>query len=106
MFVVRYDGDRQASLTQHTDAGHASFSALLSDGFEGGGTRYWNRNKDEPFAYVLPTVGKMTMFPALISHEGVPVEKGRRYLLIGFLSIDRVDPFTGEATGLNWFASW
>ena len=43
-----------------------------------------------------------------VTHEGVQVEKGRRYLLIGFLSIDNVDPFDENlrSSGLSWFASW
>jgi hypothetical protein len=106
IFVVRYDGDRQASLNRHTDSGDVTFSVLLSDGFEGGGTRYWNRHAREPFVYLLPEIGQTTLFPAVINHEGVEVDKGRRYLLIGFLSVDKIDPFTMEPTGMSWFASW
>ncbi|KAL3927312.1 MAG: hypothetical protein SGARI_005362, partial [Bacillariaceae sp.] len=72
IFVVRYDGDRQASLSRHMDDGSITFSALISDNFEGGGTRYWNRLEGEfspnmtgnPFAYVKPKKGMMTTFPA------------------------------------------
>ena len=118
IFVIRYDGDRQASLEKHTDSGSLTFSALLSDGFKGGGTRYYNRFKErtsntamfelggDPFAYVLPEKGMMQMFPGIIQHEGVQTEDGQRYLLIGFLNVDRVDPWTGQPTGLSWFASW
>mmetsp|Transcript_43660 Transcript_43660/g.105866 ORF Transcript_43660/g.105866 Transcript_43660/m.105866 type:complete len:163 (+) Transcript_43660:1280-1768(+) len=48
----------------------------------------------------------MQTFPGIIQHEGVQTEKGRRYLLIGFLNVDRVDPWTGHPTGLSWLASW
>ena len=106
IFLVRYDGDRQATLAKHTDNGDLTFSALLSDGFEGGGTRYWNRNTSQPFKYLLPDIGQVTLFPGVISHEGVQVTKGRRYLLIGFLAVDKYDPFTQKPTGLSWFASW
>lgn len=119
IFIIRYDGDRQASLEVHTDNGSITFSALLSDGFKGGGTRYYNRfptkntqdgsdvdGVGEPFAYVLPRKGMMQTFPGLIQHEGVQTEEGRRYLLIGFLAVDRVDPWTGQSTGLPWLASW
>ncbi len=111
--MVRYDGDRQASLNRHTDNGSITFQALLSHGFEGGGTRYWNRaaldendNPGAPFTYVLPKAGMMTTFPAMIEHEGVQTTKGRRYLLIGFLAVDKIDPWTHQTTGLPWFASW
>ena len=91
IFLVRYDGDRQASLSKHTDDGSITFSVLLSHGFEGGGTRYWNRfagddldNLGAPFSYILPKAGMMTTFPAMIQHEGVQTAKGHRYILIGF----------------------
>lgn len=110
---MRYDGDRQASLSRHTDDGSITFSVLLSDDFEGGGTRYWSRlesdvhrRNTEPFAYILPKAGAMTTFPAVISHEGVQTTKGRRYLLIGFLAVDKIDPWTQQSTGLSWFSSW
>lgn len=120
IFVIRYDGDRQASLNPHTDDGDVTFSALLSDGFAGGGTNYYDRynqyyytgpqpyqpQPDEVFAYVLPEIGQMTLFRSPILHEGVQVKKGRRYLLIGFLNVDNVDPWTDKPTGLSWFASW
>ena len=32
--------------------------------------------------------------------------KGTRIIFVGFLSVDRVDPFSGEHTGLPTFASW
>ncbi|KAL3934911.1 MAG: hypothetical protein SGBAC_009470 [Bacillariaceae sp.] len=121
IFVIRYDGDRQASLNPHTDDGDVTFSALLSDGFTGGGTNYYNRHDQyyheegnspyqpqphEVFAHVLPEIGQMTLFRSSITHEGVQVTKGRRYLLIGFLNIDNVDPWTSKPTGLSWLASW
>ncbi|CAJ1956357.1 unnamed protein product [Cylindrotheca closterium] len=122
IFVIRYDGNRQASLNPHTDDGDVTFSALLSDGFTGGGTNYYDRRNqyyhtgntpyqpqpDEVFAHVLPQIGQMTLFRSPILHEGVQVKKGRRYLLIGFLSVDNVDPWSedNKSTGLSWFASW
>jgi len=112
MFLIRYDGDRRASLSKHTDDGSITFSVLLSDGFEGGGTRYWNRLEanqgalGSPFAYLLPEVGMMQTFPAMIQHEGVQTTRGRRYLLIGFLAVDKIDPWTQHPTGLSWFSSW
>ena len=106
MFLVRYDGDRQASLSRHMDDGSITFSVLLSSGFEGGGTRYWNRYEEAPFTYVLPKVGMMTTFPAIIEHEGVQITKGKRYLLIGFLAVDKIDPWTHRSTDLTWFSSW
>ena len=48
----------------------------------------------------------MTTFPGIIEHEGVQTTKGRRYLLIGFLAVDKIDPWTHRSTDLSWFASW
>lgn len=48
----------------------------------------------------------MTTFPDVINHEGVQTTKGRRYLLIGFLAVDPMEPWTRKSTGLSWFSSW
>lgn len=48
-FIVRYDGDRQAALSRHTDDGTITVSVLLNNDFEGGGTRYWNRVGGDSF---------------------------------------------------------
>lgn len=65
-----------------------------------------NDNPGAPFTYVLPKAGMMTTFPGMIEHEGVQTTKGRRYLLIGFLAVDKIDPWTHRSTGLTWFSSW
>lgn len=83
-----------------------TFTTLLADDFQGGGTRFWNRGLDEPFAVVKPKLGQLVTFPAKIEHEGLQVTNGTRILLIGFLSVDRIDPWTSKPTGLSWFASW
>eukprot|EP00980_Cylindrotheca_fusiformis_P023174 scaffold10199_cov146-Cylindrotheca_fusiformis.AAC.31 len=114
VFFIRYDGDRQAALEPHTDDADVTFSVLLSEGFTGGGTKYYDRRNlyyspnasPEVFAHVLPEIGQMTLFRSSTLHEGVQVEEGRRYLMIGFLSVDNVDPWTKQATGLSPFASW
>ena len=38
--------------------------------------------------------------------EGLPVSSGTRYILVGFMNIDRVDPISQEDTGLGIFASY
>jgi hypothetical protein len=107
MFVVRYDRDYRAHLTNHTDDADISVNVLLTDDFEGGGTRFWNRHTSQPFAHVQPTqIGQMLTHSALINHEGMTTTKGTRVIFVGFLSVDRLYPFTGEHTGLSTFASW
>lgn len=112
MFVVRYDalkGDgHRKYLSNHTDSSDISFNVILNDDFEGGGTRFWDRLKQRPFAHVTPKLpGTVLAHPAVINHEGATITSGTRMILVGFLSIDRVDPFdTSVMTGLSWQASW
>eukprot|EP00977_Amphora_coffeiformis_P017619 scaffold5828_cov168-Amphora_coffeaeformis.AAC.22 len=107
LFVVRYDAGKQAHLANHTDDADISFNILLTEDFEGGGTRFWNRITRQPFAHVEPTtVGTGLMHGAQINHEGYHVSKGTRMILVGFTNIDRFDPWTGQSTGLSWMASW
>ena len=115
MFVVRYDEGIRTHLERHTDDGDVSFTILLNEDFEGGGTRFWQRTHETPshedvssFAHVQPSrVGTVVTNHALINHEGFPVSKGTRIILVGFTSVDRFDPWTDKPTGLGWsFASW
>lgn len=107
MFVVRYDAAQQPFLARHTDEADISFNILLSDTFQGGGTRFWNRLTGQPFVSVQPSrVGQVLTHSALLNHEGLAVTEGLRYILVGFLSVDRMDPITYQPTGLSWFASY
>lgn len=73
----------------------------------GGGTRFWNRHRGTPFAHVQPTqAGSVLLHSALINHEGYTISQGSRFILVGFLSVDRIDPFTKRHTGLSALASW
>eukprot|EP00978_Attheya_sp_CCMP212_P002192 scaffold4475_cov42-Attheya_sp.AAC.4 len=108
MFVVRYDAKKgQPSLQAHTDSCHISFNILLNDEFEGGGTRFFNRNDESNIITVHPShVGNVILSPALVRHEGLATTKGIRYILVGFTSVDTQNPLTHEPTGLSLFASW
>jgi len=107
MFVVRYDAERRAYLSNHTDDSDISFNVLLNDDFEGGGTRFWDRSTGEPFAHVNPKrPGQVLVHSALIHHEGYRITSGQRWILVGFLSVDRVDPFTGKTAGLSPYATY
>ena len=108
MFVVRYDpgGDGgQPALGKHTDSSHVSFNVLLNDAFEGGGTRYHDRVKGE-HVDVRPVPGEVLLNNACVHHEGLPTTAGTRYILVGFLNVDRKNPYTSEPTGLGLYASW
>jgi hypothetical protein len=107
MFVVRYDENKRTFLTKHTDDGCISINILLDEEFEGGGTQFWYGG--EPYAHVQPTqAGQVLIHSALLLHEGVPIQKGRRTIFVGFLEVDRVDPFQDQQvmTGLSWWSSW
>jgi len=84
LFVVKYSHDAQNSLEMHTDGSFLSFSVLLNDKneFEGGGTYF-----DDGLTCSLDQ-GDLSIHSSLIKHSGLPVTKGTRYLLVGFLDID------------------
>lgn len=67
--------------------------------------RFHNR-VDGTYVDVNPNVGEALLSHAEILHEGLATTKGTRYILVGFNSIDRKDPLTGEETNLSLFASW
>lgn len=105
MFVVRYDDNGQNGLRQHCDEGTVSFNVLLNDEFEGGGTRFHDRIMRTSFT-VNPQPGQALVHNANILHEGLPILSGTRYILVGFVSVDRIDPLTTEKTGLSLYSSW
>ena len=82
MFLAKYEPTGQAGLGKHTDGSAYSFNMLLSTpnrDFEGGGT--WI----EPVGLVSPSKGEVLLHRGSILHEGCPVTKGTRYVLVGFV---------------------
>mmetsp|Transcript_25615 Transcript_25615/g.47746 ORF Transcript_25615/g.47746 Transcript_25615/m.47746 type:complete len:317 (-) Transcript_25615:39-989(-) len=113
IFVVRYDAsDGQSYLPLHTDSSRLSFNVLLSSDFEGGGTWYCDPLFDRT-CNLHPSVGEVLLNDALVLHEGLEVTRGRRYILVGFLSVDSerygteggVCGRSSGTTGLSWYAS-
>jgi hypothetical protein len=84
LFVVKYSDDAQNQLEMHCDGSFLSFSILLNDAsdFEGGGTYF-----DDGLTCRL-NKGEMLLHSSQIKHSGLPITKGHRYLLVGFLEID------------------
>lgn len=84
LFVVKYSDDAQNRLEMHCDESFLSFSILLNDTneFEGGGTYF-----DDGLTCFL-NKGEMLLHSSQIKYSGLPVTKGKRYLLVGFLDID------------------
>jgi hypothetical protein len=84
LFVVKYSADAQNQLEMHCDGSFMSFSILLNDTseFEGGGTYF-----DDGLICRL-NKGELLLHSSQIKHSGLPITKGKRYLLVGFLDID------------------
>lgn len=107
MFVVRYDAGQRIKLDNHTDDSDISVNILLNEDFTDGGTTFWNRVEEQPYALVQPTQpGTLLSHSARINHEGAAISSGTRIILVGFLSVDRIDPFTHRPTGMSPYASW
>jgi len=84
LFVVKYRDNEQSYLEMHRDGSFLSFNILLSNttDFEGGGTYF-----DDGLTTYLEQ-GDILIHSSRIKHAGLPITKGTRYLLVGFLNID------------------
>jgi hypothetical protein len=84
LFVVKYKDSEQNYLDMHLDGSFLSFNILLSNtaDFEGGGTYF-----DDGLISHLEQ-GDILIHSSKIKHAGLPITKGTRYLLVGFLNLD------------------
>ena len=106
IFVVKYETGGQDHLIKHSDGAFISFNVLLNDEFEGGGTRFVDRRIDEEWLAEPRKVGNMLMHRAKVTHEGVAITKGSRYILVGFLEVDRVNYLSGKSNGVSLYSSF
>jgi hypothetical protein len=83
LFVVKYSHDAQNQLEMHTDGSFISFNILLNESseFEGGGTYF-----EDGLTSRLEQ-GDILIHSSRIKHSGLPITKGCRYLLVGFVNI-------------------
>ncbi|CAF4651289.1 unnamed protein product, partial [Rotaria sp. Silwood2] len=85
-FVVRYMPDRQNKLRPHHDASTYTLNLALNDAekdFEGGGCRFVRYNcsvSSTRRGWALLQPGRLTHL-----HEGLPVTKGIRYIMVSFI---------------------
>lgn len=81
-FIIRYDVDKIPSMGRHKDNSDVSFIMLLNNpkSFEGGGTYFPIINKT-----VFLEQGELVLFNGQLVHEGLPVTKGKRFILSGFV---------------------
>jgi predicted 2-oxoglutarate/Fe(II)-dependent dioxygenase YbiX len=85
--VLRYSGESADGYVHHMDVGAGasmrklSFSLLLSDPatFDGGDLAF-----GEPFALARQQ-GTLTVFPSFLNHAVMPVTRGVRYAIVGFM---------------------
>ena len=83
LFIAKYDGNlnnAQKSLDLHVDGSEFSFIIALNDNYTGGGT-YFVKNKK----IVRLNKGDVVIFCGQTRHGGLPVTKGIRYILPGFI---------------------
>lgn len=83
LFVVKYEYGKQHKLSPHKDGSFITFSILLSDtnDFEGGGTQF----EDGLISKI--NQGDLLIHSSLITHSGVSITKGKRYILVGFINL-------------------
>jgi len=102
VFVVKYTPEGQAGLDRHRDASGFSFNAALSDpeSYGGGGTRVWLDSRVDATVRpdrLLPEDGevhKIAKGSTLVQggrnvHEGLATTSGVRYIVAGFVGINR-----------------
>ena len=108
-FVVLYDADSpngQRSLATHVDSSHFSFTILLNERaeFVGGGTNFEEGSGDfsrsttegggDGGGTMDPLQGQGVVHRGDLRHCGLPITKGKRMLLVGFLQDRRFDART------------
>ena len=83
IFVVKYAPSQQAILGMHCDGHILTFQITLSslEDYEGGGTEYCDG------CIVKPNKGALTIQSGFVKHAGVPITKGLRYVLVGFVEL-------------------
>jgi GR25 family glycosyltransferase involved in LPS biosynthesis len=85
-FIVRYHQDHQNSLEPHHDASTYTLNIALNEAgveYEGGGCRFIRQNltvKNQEVGYSTIHAGRLTAY-----HEGLPITKGVRYILVSFI---------------------
>jgi hypothetical protein len=83
LFIVKYKHDDQNFLEIHRDGSFLSFNILLSDphDFEGGGTYF------DDGLIMKGEQGDLIVHSSKMKHSGLPITRGTRYLLVGFVNI-------------------
>uniref|UniRef100_A0A6C0LLB4 Fe2OG dioxygenase domain-containing protein n=1 Tax=viral metagenome TaxID=1070528 RepID=A0A6C0LLB4_9ZZZZ len=83
IFIVKYSPSQQSILGMHCDGHILTFQITLSSlkDYEGGGTEYCDG------CILKPNKGALTIQSGFVKHAGVPITKGLRYVLVGFVEV-------------------
>jgi len=82
-FVVKYSMEGQKDLKPHHDSSTYTINVCLNNDYEGGGCNFIMQEKiinNKDIGSVILHPGKLTHY-----HEGLPITKGNRYILISFV---------------------
>lgn len=91
-FIVRYDAERDKSLSlpEHCDTSSMSFTLALNSrangDFEGGGT--WFEALGPQGEVVDADLGQAVAFAGPLRHAGYPITRGTRVILVLFLYVE------------------
>ena len=96
LFLIRYSPTGQDELPMHTDGSTLSFSIALSppEQYGGGGIDF-----DLMPSPIITPQGSLVMHPSRLMHRGATVVSGRRYVLVGFVSVGDGAVFTFPWSG-------
>jgi hypothetical protein len=83
LFIVKYSSEGQNLLEMHKDGSFLTFNISLSDSdsYCGGGTLF------EDGITTKLEQGDLIIHCSQINHGGIPITKGLRYLLVGFINL-------------------
>jgi hypothetical protein len=81
--IIKYNNELVSGLSKHTDSAFITFNISLNSSFEyeGGGTYF-----DDGLTF-QNDIGDALIHCGKIEHIGLPVKKGKRYILVGFINI-------------------
>lgn len=81
--IIQYSAELLSGLNKHTDSAFITFNILLNSPseYEGGGTYF-----DDGLTF-QNDIGDILLHCGKIPHIGLPIKKGVRYILVGFINI-------------------
>lgn len=93
LFIVKYDArtpGKQRRLDTHQDSSQLSFNIALTQydrDYQGGGTKFDILGGGRRTVKIER--GAMLTHPSKLFHSGLEITDGQRYLLVGFVSVEK-----------------